>query len=405
MDDAARVFAKLTSSTAKYFRGGTHRTVSPEITVERLRPFMARMGITRVANVTGLDRIGVPVVTVCRPNSRALAVTQGKGADLASAKASGLMEAVESYHAERISLPLKLGSYKDLCSSHRMVDVTQLYRTSRSIFHPDLPILWIEGYDLLHQEIIWLPYDLVHLNYTVAIRSLPECFLSSSNGLASGNHFLEAVSQGICEVVERDATTLWRLLSKERWDATRIDLSTVHDPLCRDVLEKFERAEAEQNPLHRLSGAGGMGCHPAKQVALLRALTEAAQSRLTLITGSRDDMPRGKYLSTSNPDSTRLQYLLLAPGRVLRDYDNIPTFEGQTFEADVAWELECLRSAGIERVIVVDLSHAEFGVSVVRVVIPGLEMLADSRPGYVLGARGKVALEQCKMLPAWSTSR
>jgi ribosomal protein S12 methylthiotransferase accessory factor YcaO len=27
------------------------------------------MGITRVANVTGLDSVGIPVVMVCRPNS------------------------------------------------------------------------------------------------------------------------------------------------------------------------------------------------------------------------------------------------------------------------------------------------------------------------------------------------
>ena len=71
---------------------------------------MPLMGITRVANVTGLDRIGVPVVMVCRPNARSLAVSQGKGIDLAAATASGLMEAAELYHAEHIERPLKLGS-------------------------------------------------------------------------------------------------------------------------------------------------------------------------------------------------------------------------------------------------------------------------------------------------------
>src|SRR5215213_7437677 len=98
----------------KTYHDGTHRTVSPTATLERLGPLLAPMGITRVANITGLDHVGVPVVITCRPNSRSLSVSQGKGIDLAAAKASGLMESVENYHAERIVLPLRLGSFNEL---------------------------------------------------------------------------------------------------------------------------------------------------------------------------------------------------------------------------------------------------------------------------------------------------
>ena len=72
----------------------------PEETLARLVPHLGRMGITRVANVTGLDRVGVPVVTAVRPNARSLAVSQGKGLTLAAAKVSAIMEAAELYHAE-----------------------------------------------------------------------------------------------------------------------------------------------------------------------------------------------------------------------------------------------------------------------------------------------------------------
>jgi ribosomal protein S12 methylthiotransferase accessory factor len=37
------------------------------------------MGVTRIANVTGLDRIGIPVAIAVRPNSRSVSVAQGKG--------------------------------------------------------------------------------------------------------------------------------------------------------------------------------------------------------------------------------------------------------------------------------------------------------------------------------------
>lgn len=73
-----------------------NRSVPPAETVARVRRFMPAFGITRIANVTGLDTIGIPVVMVCRPNSRSISVSQGKGPDLDAARASGLMESVES---------------------------------------------------------------------------------------------------------------------------------------------------------------------------------------------------------------------------------------------------------------------------------------------------------------------
>ena len=102
----------------KAFRAGTHRLVAPAETLGRVRTHMPGMCITRIANVTGLDSIGIPVVVVCRPNSRSLSVSQGKGLDLEAAKASALMESIEGYHAEHIDLPLRVGSYGELRRNH-----------------------------------------------------------------------------------------------------------------------------------------------------------------------------------------------------------------------------------------------------------------------------------------------
>ena len=99
---------------AKGHKSGTHRVVSPRETLARVQPYLAPMGITRVANVTGLDTIGIPVVMAYRPNARSLAVSQGKGLDLDAARASAVMESVEGYHSENVELPLKLASYRDL---------------------------------------------------------------------------------------------------------------------------------------------------------------------------------------------------------------------------------------------------------------------------------------------------
>ena len=69
-------------AVAKAFRRGSDRAVTPSETLIRFRPLAPQMGITRLGNVTGLDRIGIPVVVAVRPNSRSVSVSQGKGLDL-----------------------------------------------------------------------------------------------------------------------------------------------------------------------------------------------------------------------------------------------------------------------------------------------------------------------------------
>jgi ribosomal protein S12 methylthiotransferase accessory factor len=409
-------------SGPKGFRRGTHRLVDPEVTVARARRLMPAMGITRVANITGLDCIGVPVVMVCRPNARSLAVSQGKGLTLAAAKASALMEEIESYHAEQITLPLKLGSYEDLRATHRLVDVDGLPRATHSVYHPHLQLLWIEGHDLLQQEPVWVPFEMVSLNFTLPAPAGNGCFAANSNGLASGNHLLEAISHALCEVIERDATTLAFLHDPAALERRRVDPDSVDDPGCREVLAKFERAdvgvaiwdttsdaglptfeativERTEDPLRLLYAAGGSGTHPSRAVALLRALTEAAQSRLTVIAGTRDDISRGDYERYQDPEVLRQARARLEVKGSLRSFGETPDWEGDTFQEDVAWQLERLQSIGIRSVVAVDLTLPQFGVPVVKVVVPGLEgVLPEMTPTeYVPGARAKALLARKRL--------
>jgi YcaO-like protein with predicted kinase domain len=393
-------------SARKTFHAGTHRTLPPEETLIRGLRFAPIMGITRIANVTGLDTVGVPVVTVIRPNSRSVSVSQGKGLDLPAAKASGLMESVETYHAETITLPLRLASYEELRYSLCLVEVGELPVTSTEGLHPNLRILWCEGRDLLNEESVFVPYDLVHTDYTWPKPAGSGCFACSSNGLASGNHLLEAISHGICEVVERDATTLWRFRDHVARESYGVDLATVDDPACSQVIEKFERAglavrvwetttdigiaafaceirDREFDAMRPIPPASGMGCHPARSIALLRALTEAAQSRLTLITGSRDDLDPERYTQRTVPDKEQMT-------SATRRFGGAPSWDSDTFDEDLDWELERLRGAGVSRVIVVDLTKDVFKLPVARVIIPGLE--GHHRvPGYLPGKRALAA--------------
>jgi len=396
----------------KAYRKGTHRIVAPTKTLERVRPFLCELGITRIANVTGLDRIGIPVVMVCRPNARSLAVSQGKGLDLEAAKASGLMESVETYHAEHISLPLLLGSYAELCRIRCLVDVAALPSVLDSRFHPDLPLLWIEGKDLLQEAPTWLPYEVVHANYTLPFPTGSGCFTASTNGLASGNHRLEAISHGICEVIERDATTLWRRMARESTEATGLDLDTVDDAACREALARFAAASIDVKVWETTSDVGvasfyclivdahdaamytadGTGCHLDRGIALLRALTEAAQARMTYIVGSREDLSVAEYGWWTRRKRRLEGRGLMAWHAPARSFQSVPTFEVETFEEDLAELLWRLRSVGVEQAVVVDLTNTAYQLPVVRSVIPGLEG-PDEHAGYLPGTRAK-AIQQ-----------
>ena len=397
----------------KTYRVGTHRAVAPEETITRALRLAPIMGITRVANVTGLDSIGVPVVMVCRPNSRSVAVTQGKGLDLAAAKASGLMEAIEGYHAETVTLPLRYLSLEELGYSSSVVDVSQLASIATSAFHPNLRLLWCEGRDLINDESVFVPYEVVHTDYTWPQPAGSGCFASSSNGLASGNHLLEAISHGICEIVERDATSLWKLRDRTGQDSTGVDLATVDDPACTALIEKFHSAGLETvvwdtttdigiasffcvvfnstpDPARGLPPAAGAGCHPSRSIALLRALTEAAQTRLTQISGSRDDAGRDTY-APHRYDATIDRVRDQLDTEKTRRFTVVPDWESDTIDADVEWELGRLREAGVKRVIAVDLTKDMFNLPVVRMVIPGLEAQHEV-PGYVPGMRARALM-------------
>jgi ribosomal protein S12 methylthiotransferase accessory factor len=393
----------MNAHASKGFKSGTHRLVSPSETLARVQPYMPRMGITRLANVTGLDIIGIPVVMACRPNSRILSVSQGKGLTLDAAKVSAVMESVETYCAERILLPLKFASYCEMRMSHCVVDVGELPRAEDSRFHESLPLLWIEGDDWLQGERVWVPYQMVHTAYTADLAFDLNSFNASTTGLASGNHVLEAASHGICEVIERDASVKWSRLKEAEQEERQLDLQSVDDMDCRGVLGRYEDAgiavgvwditsavglaafhctivEKEDNPLRRIYAAEGSGCHPVRQIALLRALTEAAQSRLTAISGARDDMYRHHYVSTRDPEVLKL-HRRRTSRKGLRKFSAVPTFESDSFQEDIAWELEGLRRAGLDRVVVIDLSLSEFDLAVTRVVIPGMDVPDSANAG------------------------
>ena len=384
--------------------GGSQRIIPPAATWARIQPQLSQMGITRVANVTGLDRVGIPVMTAIRPNARSLAVAMGKGVDATAARVSAAMEAIESYHAERIEQPLRYTSFNDLHKQHPVVEVERLPFTAHSAFSAELPMLWIEARDWLSNEPLWVPYELVHTDYTN--RRLPgdNCFLASSNGLASGNHPVEAFLHALFEVIERDATALWRHSGADVFLRTRLDLGSVDDPVCQQLIGQIQQAGLQLAVWNITSDIGipvfacvimdtdgshaisdGMGCHCRREIALIRALTEAAQTRLGMIVSAREDIPSDEYLAAHTERNQQMR-LLLRAGAARQQYPDVPTWPELNFRRMLELLAERLRRIECGQVLYLDLSRPEFNIAVMRVIVPGLEG-PDEHPEYRPGTR------------------
>ena len=90
------------SEEITYFTG-THRVIAPKQTIENNEEKLMIAGITRIADITDLDRIGLPIYTAIRPTAEdgAIRIYGGKGITKDHAKASAMMEGFERYSAER----------------------------------------------------------------------------------------------------------------------------------------------------------------------------------------------------------------------------------------------------------------------------------------------------------------
>jgi ribosomal protein S12 methylthiotransferase accessory factor len=203
---------------------------------------------------------------------------------------------------------------------------------------------------------------------------------------------------------------LWKRRDDASRRATVVDLDSVDDVACRALLDRFSVAGIDVMVWDVTSDVGvptfycllvgrqtafadpefGSGCHASRTIALSRALTEAAQARTTYIAGSRDDFLPELYAAATRDRRLRDCRALLASRAHGRAFQDVASFDADDIADDVDWMLRQLARAGMKQALVVDLTKAEYGLPVMRVVVPGLEG-PDKGPGsdYVPGARAR----------------
>jgi ribosomal protein S12 methylthiotransferase accessory factor len=354
-----------------------------------------------------------------------LSVYNGKGSRPVDAKAGALMEAVERQTALNARLPFIEGSFSELSKSTRVLDPKLINQELAPDYSDDRTYAWSEGMDIVSRETCWVPTKLAGFMWH-DVPHRPPFAVTDTNGLASGNCREEAICHALCELAERDAWTEAELAAhhlprQRRSFALGPEAADGPDDLemypCLEqeadpdeLLEKFWRAGlfpvvrditssmgvpaffasvADEGIAGYPMAHSGLGAHPNARIALRRALSELAQSRCVDIQAVREDIVQpaaaAERFSLHMRRVTAIHHgsWYLGRSKGERRFSDIPSQCFETIEEDLEFLLERFAACGLTRIIVVDFTPQLTTHSVVRVIVPGIELWATDhgRPG------------------------
>lgn len=388
------------------------RSLAPETTLLYARQWAATAGISEVTDITDLDVLGVPVYVSVRPQALRESFTFGKGLCRVDAEVGAYMEALEFFYAEPGigSVSTRRGSARDVVGQDRaddaILDFVPLLQREIDL---DGPLLLASARNLASGDECAIPAELIFYPAPDVGQAL---FGSSTNGLASGNSLLEATIQALLELIERDVWSFEFVRGKSKL----VEPESLPDEV-REIIER-----AERNGLHlkvrtvpndygmpffaafvfdlnnpsRKNFNGGWACDLDRDRSLVRAVTEAAQSRVAFIHGGRK-VPKARAASVTSeaPEEAKLvrQHMLgVSDPRQQVSLPEIPDLAvAGTLQQKLDAIIERLRCVVQEPIYRVVFTPPELPLQVVRLVVPRLENLKETR--VRVGPRLKEAIE------------
>lgn len=381
--------------------GSAWREIPAAEALRRAREVAPRVGITRITDITRLDRIDFPCAIAVRPGAMAntLCVTAGKGLTITDALVGAAMEGIELAWAEpgRSTVEIVKATALDVLDgkTRREAIIDFVPRVNSTInLEAAYPCAWAEELGTGNQVLVPAECVFIPLNS-------PSCIIGAhSNGLASGSSVDEATLHGLAEVIERDAFSFNRLKNPPR-----IDPETMPEPL-RSIDHRLRGRGFDTWYFHMENpfgvpcvGAsiydthdprliyGGQGCHASPAIAAARALTEAIQSRLSIIHGGRDDVPH--IVNQQEPRTWKQMDEFLAKAKAeldvvspLQPFSTLPdtSSAAHSIPEMIEYLRGVLREKGFPWVLRVVLTPPDYPIAVVRVIVPRMECRTASDP-------------------------
>lgn len=388
--------ALATANATTQAKTWAHRTCAPETSFARMRSAFETVGITRIADLTDLDVLGIPVFQAVRPLGRSLSVSQGKGMSASAARVSAVMESIEIWHAEMTELP-RLNATRHRLAGRSVISPDQISYPNASAVPGDLKLDWTPAWDLIEKDTIFVPADCANMDFTRD--ASPPQLARCTTGLAGGNTMAEAQASALSEVIERSCEADFMQGDARAKSARRLDLKPLAEhcaPVAHllekitsaglfvdlyDITNRFRlptiRAEIYgcKGPTAGHHAAMGHGAHLDPVAALTRAITEAAQARLAYISGNRDDLDARYFCGGEAMNLMRLVSMGMDGFQTRRSFSLVDQ-STSTPQGDVDVMLARIEREGAGPVAMLDLTKPELGIPVTKIVAPNICYLA-----------------------------
>jgi len=370
----------------KRFTLDQDKIFSPEETVKRFKEKLKKIDLDILEDTVRIDngRLGIPVYfSSCGKDAMNTIGTKkqmGKGATPQQSEASAVMELAERYsffsfckNPENFFIE-KYRNIKDRAISFEMIarsvnDDSDDLEISGKIFE-DLPLKWTHAFNLTRNQEVTIPF-----NWFFTINEF--------NGPSAGNCVEEAISQGICEIVERHVSSI---ISRNRLKVPAINADSATDPMVVEMIQKYRNAGVKfylsdfslgtgipsvgvlaYDPLNfpgKSEIVWTAGTTPDPQKALSRALTEVAQLAGDFNTGSN-------YVASGLPKFTKIEDadFIIRPGKEVH-INTLSDLSNQNIKVEVQNLISALSKKGME-VIVVNTMHPLLKIPAFYTIIPG----------------------------------
>ncbi|MBW2240327.1 MAG: YcaO-like family protein, partial [Deltaproteobacteria bacterium] len=370
----------------KRFTLDQDKIISPEETVKTFKDKLKRVDLDILEYTVRIDngRLDIPIFfSSCGKDAVEIIGTKkqmGKGATPQQAEASAVMELAERFSFFNFCKNSENFFVERYCNvtenaipfemiAQSVHDDSEDLDTARKIFET-LPLKWTKAFNLTRNQEVVIPF-----NWFFTINEF--------NGPSAGNCVEEALSQGICEIVERHVSSI---ISQNRLKVPAISLNSATDPIVVEMIQKYRRAGVEVY-LSDFSLDMGIptvgalaydpstfpekseivwtaGTTPDPQKALSRALTEVAQLAGDFNTGSN-------YVASGLPKFTKIEDtdFIINPG-VKTDIKSLPQLSNENIKVEVENCISALAKKGLE-VIVVNTTHPLLEIPAFYTIIPG----------------------------------
>src|SRR3990172_94317 len=138
-------------SQKKWTMNGTSRVIPVEKTLTRVSEISRKIGLTRIADITYMDKLRIPNYSAVLPGTEDyIWVYSGKGPTREHAMASALMESIERYS----SLPagglrnFVRESYAELSKTHDVLHPDEIVEPTRFEYRNNMLMDFVAGFDL-----------------------------------------------------------------------------------------------------------------------------------------------------------------------------------------------------------------------------------------------------------------